>query len=121
VRRMTREGADFFAVPSMDPIVWGPVQRLQHSALFRIRAAENGRAMVVCATSGVTQNIGPGGDQVAMLAPLKRGVLTGVIPLRKGLTFYTRCGWVFPWIALAGGILFLLQALWREHGARVAA
>ncbi len=120
-RRMTLEGVDFFAVPSMDPIAWGPIQRVQHSALFRIRCAENGRAMVVCATSGVTQSIDPWGREVAMIEPLKPGVLTGFVPIRRGFTIFTRHGWLFPWFALGAGILFILQALRREHGARVAA
>jgi len=121
VRRMTLEGADFFAVPSMDPVRWGPLQRLQHAELFRIRAAENGRAMVVCATSGVTQVIDPWGGLVSMLEPLKDGVLTGVIPIRTGITIYTCYGWLFPWIALVAAILFIVQALRSERDTRVAA
>ena len=132
VRRMTLEGADFFAVPSMDPVQWGPLQRLQHAVLFRIRAAENGRAMVVCATSGVTQIIDGWGCNYslrlpdghvspAMLEPLKDGVLTGVIPIRTGLTLYTCYGWLFPWMALLGAVIFIIQALRCERRARVAA
>ena len=132
VRQMTRNGAEFFAVPSMDPISWGPVQRQMHSELFRIRAAENGRAMVVCATSGVTQVIdGWGGNtwrrpdpnqrpKINMLPIMEPGVLAGVIPVRSGFTFYTLYGWLFPWLALGAGIVIIGGVLVREHGFRKA-
>ena len=118
VRHMTAAGAEFFAVPSMDPMNWGPIQREQHSELFRIRAAENGRAMVVCATSGVTQVIdgwgqnyqprNPDGTQRPFrLEAMKPGVLTGEIPARTGFTLYTQGGWLFPWLALAGAVVFV--------------
>ncbi len=115
VRTMTLKGAEWFAVPSMDPIAWGPVERQMHSVLFRIRAAENGRAMVVAATSGVTQVIDGWGHNVLLrkedgtrvndgvLPIIEPGVLTGRLPVRSGLTFFTLWGWMFPWLALGGG------------------
>ena len=127
VRRMTLAGAEFFAVPSMDPMHWGPLQRELHSELFRIRAAENGRAMVVCATSGVTQVIDGWGRNYrwdthdesrpssAVLEAMKPGVLTGYIPVRTGFTLYTLGGWLFPWFALAGGVGFIGVALLGER------
>ena len=118
VRRITANGADFFAVPSMDPIPWGPVQRQMHSELFRIRAAENGRAMVVCATSGVTQAIDPwGNNRTAPLATMTPGVLEGSLPVLTEFTFFTRFGWLFPWgclIVSTGGILRIIS---RERRA----
>ncbi len=116
VRRMTVNGADFFAVPSMDPIPWGPVQRQMHSELFRIRAAENGRAMVVCATSGVTQAIDPWGNNVkAPLPPMAPGVLEGSLPVRTEFTFFTRFGWLFPWLCLVSTVAVTFQIIRRER------
>jgi apolipoprotein N-acyltransferase len=113
VRKMTAAGAEVFAVPMMDPMEWGLTQRRMHSELFRIRAAENGRAMAVCATSGVTQLIGTRGQLLwtnegeksrpCILEPMKPGVLTGSLALSSELTFYTRFGWLFPWCALVVG------------------
>ncbi len=127
VRRMTRNGAAFFAVPSMDPIAWGPEERQMHSELFRIRAAENGRAMIVCATSGVTQAIDAWGINVwrwnqdrtphddGTLPIMVPGILAGELPIRTGFTFYTLYGWLFPWVALGASVLILGRVLVRER------
>lgn len=111
VRRMTLAGAEFFAVPSMDVASWTLKQHLQHAMLMRIRAAENGRWMLVCATSGVTQLIDPMGRQIVMIEPMKDGVLTGMIGKETRLTFFTQTGWMFPWAALVLGAAFILAAI----------
>ncbi|MDB6117793.1 MAG: lnt [Verrucomicrobiaceae bacterium] len=135
VRKMTLAGAEFFAVPSMDPIAWGPDQRQMHSELFRIRAAENGRAMVVCATSGVTQVIDGWGYNRSrwvqeglkrkrvdsVLPALVPGVLTGQISVRTGFTFFTLYGWVFPWLALVAGAGIMGAVLVRGRKSSPAA
>lgn len=106
VRRMTAAGAEFFAVPSMDAASWSARQHIQHSQLFRVRAAENGRWMVVAASSGVSQIINSKGKIVTSLAPMQTGCIHGSVERRSDLTFYTRAGWLTPWIAL------LLLTLW---------
>jgi apolipoprotein N-acyltransferase len=42
-RRLVLHGAQFLAAPSFDSMEWTSTQHLQHSMLFRIRAAENDR------------------------------------------------------------------------------
>lgn len=111
VRRMTLAGAEMFAVPSMDVAAWSLKQHLQHARLMRIRAAENGRWMLVCATSGVTQIINPSGLQTAAIEPLKNGVLTGMIGKEARLTFFTRYGWLFSWATMVMGGIFILAAV----------
>lgn len=101
VRQMTLAGAEFFAVPSMDAAGWPARQHIQHSQLFRVRAAENHRGMVVAASSGVSQIIDAHGEVIQSLAPLKSGTISGSIERRNDLTFYTRTGWLTPWLALA--------------------
>ncbi len=113
VREMTAAGAEFFAVPSMDPAHWGMKQHLQHGEMFRLRAAENGRWMVVASSSGVTQLIDPNGYVHGRLEPLTRGVLTGQLVALKEQTFFTRYGWRFPWVCIAGALLAVGTALWR--------
>lgn len=109
VRKMTLAGAEFFAVPSMDAASWSARQHIQHSQLFRARAAENKRSIVVAASSGVSQIISSVGTSVESLAPLKTGSISGSIERQTDLTFYTRMGWLTPWMALA---LLLLWTVW---------
>lgn len=108
VRHMTLAGAEFFAVPSMDVASWSLKQHLQHAVLMRIRAAENGRWMIVAASSGVSQIIDPMGRQRDTIPPLRDGVLEGAVGRGTHLTFFTRIGWLFPWVALVTACLALL-------------
>jgi apolipoprotein N-acyltransferase len=95
VRGMAANGAVAFAVPSMDPVGWSARQHALHGALFRHRAAENGRWMAVASTSGMTQIIDYRGKEVASLPLMEPGLLDGVIGRREAVTFYTRAGWLF--------------------------
>lgn len=116
VRRMTLDGAEFFAVPSMDAVHWGAKQHIQHAQLFRVRAAENQRAFVVAASSGVSQIITPHGRTTAKLDALTQGVLSGRLAPSRELTFFTRWGWCTPW-ALMTTLLLWIAALARRHSS----
>ncbi|MFZ2279884.1 MAG: nitrilase-related carbon-nitrogen hydrolase [Prosthecobacter sp.] len=111
VRKMTLAGAEFFAVPSMDAAGWPARQHIQHSQLFRVRAAENHRSMVVAASSGVSQIIDSKGTVIQSLAPMKSGIISGSIERRNDLTFYTRTGWLTPWVALALSLIWTVRLL----------
>lgn len=106
VRKMTAAGAEWFVVPTMDAESWSARQHDQHAELARIRACENGRWMVVCATSGVSQIIDPHGQVHSRLGALKQGPILGTIKRESALTLYTRLGWLVPWVVL--GIAFML-------------
>ncbi|WP_395744981.1 apolipoprotein N-acyltransferase [Prosthecobacter sp.] len=108
VRRMVLAGAEFLAVPSMDAASWSAWQHIQHAQLLRVRAAENRRCMVVAASSGVSQIIDQYGHATASLGAMKQGVLNGTVSPIRSLTFYTRWGWLTPWLAL--GTLLLWTA-----------
>lgn len=113
VRHMTLDGAEFFAVPSMDAAHWGEKQHIQHTQLFRLRAAENRRPFVVAASSGVSQIISQYGSWSLRLPPMVEDVLNGRLTPEKELTFFTRWGWLTPWVAMAMAAAWL-AALWRE-------
>ena len=100
VRQMTLDGAEFFAVPSMDAAYWGEKQHLQHAQLFQLRAAENRRPFVVSASSGVSQIISPDGSWSDRIPPMVEDVLNGRLTPEKEMTFFTRWGWMMPWVAL---------------------
>jgi len=107
VRKMTAAGAEYLVVPTMDAESWSARQHDQHAELARIRAAENGRWLFVVATSGVSQLTDPSGHLHARLGAMRQGEISGTLKRETKLTFYTRYGWVFPWI-----ILTLAVALW---------
>jgi apolipoprotein N-acyltransferase len=95
VRRMTLDGAEFIAAPTMDSESWSAKQHLQHALLFRHRAAENGRWIVVASTSGVTQMIDTTGQTRSQLPLMRKGVLDSHLFSRSKLTVFTRWGWMF--------------------------
>jgi apolipoprotein N-acyltransferase len=104
-RGMTAAGAEWFAVPVMDAKSWTARQHDQHAELFRIRACENGRWIFVCATSGVSQVIDPNGQVHARLGAMVEGNLAGTMRRESGLTFYTRFGWLTPWMVLGAAVV----------------
>jgi len=108
VRGFVADGAEFLAVPSMDAEHWSVREHFQHGELFRHRAAENGRWMVVSSTSGLTQIIDPYGHRAASLPLMDDGVLLGEIESRQALTIYTRGGWLFPWMAMVVGACWVV-------------
>jgi len=121
VRGMTEDGAEFFAIPSMDAEHWSAREHYQHAELFRHRAAENGRWLVVASTSGVTQIIAPNGKRVTSIPLMEDGVLLGEIGRDDHLTFYTRIGWLFPWIVMAIGAVWVVVLFFQfmfEHQRR---
>jgi apolipoprotein N-acyltransferase len=115
VRRMTTAGAGAFTVPSLDAVHWSRRQHLQHAELFRHRALENGRWFAVCASSGMTQIVDPHGNRVAELPLMEDHLLRGTIHLRHELTFYSRFGWLFPWVMTAAALVWVGALLLRAR------
>jgi len=113
VRDMTMRGAEWFAVPIFDAQDWGATQHLQHGALFRLRAAENGRWFACAASSGVSQVIDPHGQVHASLPLMAPGAFTSRVGRRTDFTIYSRVGWLLPWCALlcAVGYSFFAAAV----------
>lgn len=113
-RRMVANGAEWIAAPTMDALHWGKTQKMQHAELFRHRAAENGRWVVVAATSGLTQIIDPAGQQVLTLPWPEEGVLQGSIGRRSKLTVFTRGGWLFGPFCFVGMISTVILVFWHS-------
>jgi apolipoprotein N-acyltransferase len=119
-RRMTAAGAEMFVVPVMDARSWTARQHDQHAELMRIRACENGRWMFVCATSGVSQVIDPNGMVHGRLEAMAEGVLVGSLRRESGFTFYTRFGWLTPWVALGISVTSWILLLWPKRREKAA-
>lgn len=110
-RKMTMLGAEFFATPSYDDKMWSAKQHFQHAQLFRLRAAENGRWFACAASSGVSQFIDPHGNVHCSIPPMDAGVLTYNIGKNNNITFYSRIGWLFPWLTIISSLLFIAYCL----------
>lgn len=72
----------------------------------------------VCATSGVSQVIDPHGYVHARLPALAQGPLIGTLRRESQLTFYTRWGWLTPWVVLGLSAVCWLGLL-RPRASRV--
>ena len=116
-RRLTKNGAEVFLVPSMDPKSWTAKQHEQHGVLFRHRAAENGRYFAVASSSGVTQIIDQAGGVVKRLPLMEDEVLVGMVGLAQRQTYFTRRGWrlapLCMWITL-GILLWVFTEVGRQ-------
>jgi len=121
VRKMTAAGAEYFVVPTMDAESWGAKQHNQHAELAQMRAAENGRWIFVCATSGVSQLIDPSGHLHARLGAMKQGEISGILKRETKTTPYTRFGWLFPWVVLALAVALWLKLLFTPPPFRPSA
>lgn len=108
---LTRNGAQFLVVPTFDARDWGPVQQMQHARLALARAAEVGRCVVRPTSSGVSQIIAPGGEQLRFIPSGDGGQMLGVVDVRSYRTLYVRGAWLLPYLCVGVSVLLLLAAL----------
>jgi apolipoprotein N-acyltransferase len=83
--------------------------------MMPFRAVENNVAVVRAANTGVSAIIGPSGEIRERLGLFERGQMAGRIPLRRGVTFYTRYGDVFAWTCLGVGAALTAWAGWNRR------
>jgi len=118
IRKMTKDGAEYFLIPSMDAKKWTARQHEQHGQLFRHRAAENGRCLAVASSSGVTQIIDPNGHVRTRLPTMTEGSLYGTVTPRFHRTVFQLGGWLFGPIMLALSVgLFIKIILSRRESS----
>lgn len=111
IRRMVADGASVILAPSLDAESWSARQHDQHAELFRHRAAENARWIVVAASSGRTQIIDSYGNRVATIPLMEPGVLEGKVKIESGRTIYNRFGWLTGWVCLVLAGVALMMAI----------
>ncbi len=115
---LTRHGAELLVVPTFDAYDWGRVQQVQHARLALARAAEVRRCVVRPTSSGVSQIIAPGGEQVTFLARGPASLTTGVVGLRDDLTPYARFMWLLPYGCLLVSVVALVGVASAERRRR---
>lgn len=107
VRDVVDQGAQLIVVQTNNATYGGSAQLGQQFAMSRIRAAENGRTVLVAATSGISAIIDPDGSVAASIGDGGAGILLGRVALRDDLTVATRWGAILEvgFIATALGAL----------------
>lgn len=108
-------GAELIVVPTYDARNWGRSQQVQHARLALARAAEVGRYVVRPTSSGVSQIIAPGGEQITWLPRGDASHILGLVETRRHLTPYVRGAWALPHLCLLVSALALLAALRRRR------
>lgn len=99
-RQLGRDGARLVADPTWD---WRDVAD-KHAQIPRLRAIENGFAMVRATQGGISQLIDARGGLVGWHSALDepRQVLVGELRPGGGSTVYSRLGDVFAWLVVVG-------------------
>jgi apolipoprotein N-acyltransferase len=108
--RTSAEDADLLLTISNDTWFGASIGPLQHMQIARMRALENGRALVRSTNNGVTAIVDHKGRLLDALPQFEAGVLRGSFPLLEGRTPYNRYG-DFWLVALS--LLTLLAAFVR--------
>jgi len=91
VRQSTRD-ADLLVTVSNDTWFGSSIGPWQHLQMARMRALENGRALVRATNNGVTALIDHRGRLQATLPQFEAGVLRGDVEIRTGSTLFTQFG-----------------------------
>ena len=91
VREDVRE-IDLLVTVSNDTWFGSSIGPWQHLQMARMRALENGRAMVRATNNGITALIDHQGNLQATLRQFEPGVLRGDVEIRTGLTLFSRFG-----------------------------
>jgi apolipoprotein N-acyltransferase len=108
-RGLTRQGAELLVIPTYDAAGWGKVQHLQHSAMASMRAVENGRYIARASSSGISMIVDPQGRISSRLDSYVTGSIIGMVQPVKMMTFYSRIGYLFPWLCVGAVVLILIM------------
>lgn len=114
IRKMVKDGAEFFLIPSMDAAHWSARQHEQHHMLFRHRAAENGRELAVASTSGVTQVIDSHGHIRDRLPTLTEDILQSSISGKSHTTLFQHGGWLIGPLSLIASICYIFFQILKQ-------
>ncbi|MEJ5867907.1 apolipoprotein N-acyltransferase [Pseudokineococcus sp. 5B2Z-1] len=114
---VVRGGAQLFVVPTNNATFGFTDESVQQLAISRVRAVEEGRAVVHASTVGVSAVIAPDGSTGRTTELFTPDVLVQEVPLRTSLTPAARAG-AWPEVALT--VLGALAALAGALGGRRA-
>ncbi len=107
-REMARNGAAILVNITNDAWFGRTSAPYQHFSMAAFRAAENKRALIRCANTGVSGLIGPAGRIWASTGLFEESVLTGTVPILDNTTLYTRYGDVFAGVCLGAALVLTI-------------
>ena len=114
--RTSAADADLLLTISNDTWFGSSIGPLQHMQMARMRALENGRALVRSTNNGVTAIVDHRGRLFDALPQFQAGVLRGSFQVMQGRTPYNRYGDL--WL-VAISLLTLLAMLVRRTASRL--
>ena len=118
VRDFVAHGADVMTTITNDAWFGNSSAPFQHFAMVVFRAVENRVAFARSANTGVSGLIDPSGRIIVTTPIFTEQAISGRIPLRTTLTFYTRYGDVFAYACVIITALLGIVADWRRSHAR---
>lgn len=108
VRKFVRNGAELLVNITEDTWYGRTAGPYQHAEMSIIRAVENRISVARCGNSGISMLVDPYGRVLKKSAILERTIINGEIPLRKGISFYTKYGDLFAWFIVAVSIILFI-------------
>jgi apolipoprotein N-acyltransferase len=111
----TRAGATMLAVPTNNAWFGNTEMSYQQLAMSQLRAVENGRSVVVSATSGVSAIVQPDGTVSQQTALFTAKTLEAQVPLRSTMTPATRLGDIPSWVLASLGAAAVAFTLRRRR------
>ncbi len=117
VNDVVNDGAQVITVQTNNATYGGTAQPEQQLFISRARAIEQGRAVVVAATSGISADIARDGTVVAQMGEGETGALVREVPLYEGLTPGHRAG---PWLEFLACLAAVAALAWSAVAHRRA-
>ena len=111
VRQFVKDGADFLVTITNDAWFGDSIAPYQHFGMVVLRAVENRVAFARAANTGISGFIAPDGRILKATPIFTQQSVTGTIPLRTTITFYTKYGDVFAWAC----VILISSLLWLAH------
>src|SRR5437773_395105 len=112
VREFAKRGAEFMVTITNDAWYGVSSAPYQHFGMVVLRAVENRVAFARAANTGISGFIDPQGRILVATTIFSEQAITGVIPLGRTRTFYTRYGDAFAYTcAIITGLLLLAAQL----------
>ncbi|MCB2176418.1 MAG: apolipoprotein N-acyltransferase [Actinomycetales bacterium] len=118
IREGVRRGGEIIVVPTNNASFGLTQESTQQLAMGRLRAVENGRAVVQISTVGVSGLILPDGSVLARTGLFTAEQMVGELPLRTSRTPATRLGEWPGWIAEGLAVLVAAGAIVRGRSGR---
>jgi apolipoprotein N-acyltransferase len=118
VREFVAQGATVMATITNDAWFGDSSAPYQHFAMVVFRAVENRIAFARSANTGISGLIDPSGRIIQATPVFTEQSVSGRLPLRQTLTFYTRYGDVFAYACVILTAFIGILADWRRTHAR---